>query len=295
MTHENPPPPPAAPPASSSDTPDDATTRPLGIPVVLEEGQPATVFTGDWVVASPHLFSSLFPSHSLPAHLAPDAPRTAHLIAVLREPIPFPPPPRRDDDDADPDDEPDSKLFVFPPGAVESAGQRVEVGTCTALQVGKGTMSCPEGYHILYLTAPLLSPLPSEATASASSILQPYLDALLALAPSAADAPTAAPVYSAAYFSPPPSGAATPAPAKAASPLPPNFLLTPSLSPPVSSSTSAAGSSAARTSLLVETLDLVPAAVEDVFWRIVGEQGREEGVKFFAREEVEGEDEDGEE
>lgn len=129
------------------------TTRPLGIPVRLEEGDAKpTVFTGDWVVSSPHLFSTLFPSQPTPPAAAlPKSSKseTAHLIAILPDPIPFPPRAsaslNHDDDESSSTptdaDEPDSHLFVFPPGTCHP-----NVASVTALQTGKGTMSCPEGY-----------------------------------------------------------------------------------------------------------------------------------------------------
>ncbi|GAA5890086.1 hypothetical protein JCM8208_002693 [Rhodotorula glutinis] len=272
--HDKPPPPPAA---STSDAPSD-DTRPLGIPVQLEEGQEPTMFTGDWVVTSPHLVSTLMPSTPpSTADPAPStSPRTAHLIALLPSPISFPPPRRpegaTDDDDLD---EPDSKLLVFPPGALDE-----RLGTCTAMMVGSGTMSCPEGYYVLYLAAPVLSTTDSPAP-TARTLLSPYLDALLSSAPldtsSAESSPSAPiePLYSVAYLlpvSPSSSSSTTSPPFSTASPssLPHNLLIT---SPPPPASTAA----------LVDTLDALPAAVESAFWTIVGSRGRDEGVEFFPR------------
>lgn len=170
--HDHPPPPPATSSGSDDRVSGDETeteTRPLGIPVVLDEGHEPTVFTGDWVVSSPHLLPALLPSHATDAPAAaaaPAPPRTAHLIALLSSPIAFPPPrrpkpdaangaeePREADNDDDDDDEPDSKLLVFPPGALDA-----RLGTCTALLVGAGTMSCPEGHCALVFSClpPLL-------------------------------------------------------------------------------------------------------------------------------------------
>ncbi|KPV78691.1 uncharacterized protein RHOBADRAFT_41234 [Rhodotorula graminis WP1] len=277
--HDKPPPPPAA---STSDAPSDET-RPLGIPVQLEEGQEPTMFTGDWVVTSPHLLSTLVPAHSSSmADPAPSSvPRTAHLIALLPSPISFPPPRRPEgatDDDADLD-EPDSKLLVFPPGAFDE-----RLGTCSALMVGSGTMSCPEGYYVLYLAAPVLSTTDSPAP-TARALLSPYLDAPL-LSPTPLDASSAEPspptpiepLYSVAYLSPtppdsPPSTASPSASttSPSSSSLPANLLVT---SSPTPASTAAA---------LVDTLDALPPAVESAFWTIVGSRGRDEGVEFFAR------------
>jgi len=42
---------------------------------------------------------------------------------------------------------------------------------------------------------------------------------------------------------------------------------------------------------LITALDEVVGVVEELFWRIVGEEGKKEGVEFF-RKENSGEDED---
>ncbi|GAA5851560.1 hypothetical protein JCM9279_006896 [Rhodotorula babjevae] len=287
--HDKPPPPPAA---STSDAPNDET-RPLGIPVQLEEGQEPTMFTGDWVVTSPHLLSTLVPTASTPATDPPSSttPRTAHLIALLASPIPFPPPRRREgatDDDAELD-EPDSKLLVFPPGALDE-----RLGTCTAMMVGSGTMSCPESYSVLYLAAPVLSTTDSPAR-TARTLLSPYLYALLSTAPPEASAAPSSPsdriepLYSVAYLSPisPAASPSTTSPSSSttspsSSSLPPNLLVTPACS-------------SASTAALVDTLDALPAAVEEAFWTIVGSRGREEGVDFFPRAVEGGEGAGGEE
>ncbi|BGP36932.1 hypothetical protein JCM10449v2_000834 [Rhodotorula kratochvilovae] len=268
--HEHPPPAPAV----AADA-----ARPLGIPVVLEEGADPTMFTGDWVVCSPHLAPALLPSNA-PPPASSTGPRAAHLIALLDKPVAFPPAPVREGEDAEEPDEPDSKLLVFPPGTMGDAS----VGTCAAMLLGQGTMSCPEGYYVLYLVAPLLAPTEAEVEPpSARALLQPYLDALLATpSPCSSDAPAAplTPLYSVAYLSPSPMAPSS-APSSSTVPLPPNFLLTPPSSLPFPST-------------LVDTLDALPVAVEDAFWRIVGEDGRAEGVQFFPRGE-EGGGEEGEE
>ncbi|GAA5831395.1 hypothetical protein JCM11251_004011 [Rhodosporidiobolus azoricus] len=279
MVHENHPPPPAAPStAADSDSP---ATRPLGIPVVLETGEQPTMFTGDWVVSSPHLLSTLSPSHT-----PPTVPSSVHLIAILPSPVPFPPP--REPRGPDEGDEPDSNLFVFPPQSLSE-----ELGTVTAFQVGKGTMSTPEGYHTLYFSAPLLSPSAS-STSTASTLLEPYLNALLSLPPPspASDssdstapalndvAPSSSPIeplYTVSYISPSPSSSSSTSPS---SPLPPNFLSLPPLP------------SGHRSSALVDALDDLVPLVEETFWKIVGEEGRKEGVQFFAKEQVASGEED---
>ncbi|BGP12989.1 hypothetical protein JCM10213_002080 [Rhodosporidiobolus nylandii] len=280
MVHENPPPPPAAPGASFDPAAavgdEAATTRPLGIPVSLDEGGPPTVFTGDWVVSSPSLLPTLFPS----AVASSTDPASVHLIALLASPIPFPPP--REPRGADEGDEPDSNLFVFPPKAL-----RKELGTVSALQVGKGTNSCPEGCHILYLSAPLLSPSSATPPPSAATLLQPYLDALLSLAsspPSDTPSPPSeapfvapastpiAPLYTVSY----PLSASPPAPSS----LPANLLVSPTLP------------RAHESAALVDALDDIVPLVEESFWRIVGQEGRREGVEFFSKEVVAGGDDE---
>lgn len=127
-----------------------ATTRPLGIPVRLVDDADAapTVFTGDWVVSSPHLFPTLFPSRAFPERAVPpgtrEGTRTAHLVAILPAPVPFPPRASASLEDgfSVADHEPDSELFVFPPAACHPS-----MASVTSLQTGKGTMSCPDGYR----------------------------------------------------------------------------------------------------------------------------------------------------
>ncbi|GAA5880709.1 hypothetical protein JCM3774_002802 [Rhodotorula dairenensis] len=293
-TPETPPPPPAqaVPGAeatrSSSRGDAETTPRPLGIPVRLVDDAAPTVFTGDWVVSSPHLLPTLFPSRPLPDNVV-DHPRTAHLVAILRAPIPFPPRTSAslEEPSVTADDEPDSELFVFPPAACHP-----DMASVTALQTGKGTMSCPDGYHVLYFSGSLLCS--SEGAQDARSVLEPYLEALLALesstSASAADCPeptptqSQTPLYSAAYWSPSPvdltkASCAPPSASETIGPLPLNLLITPSLP------------SAGQTSSLIETLDQVVPSVEQVFWQIVGEEGRQEGVQFFPREERIGDEE----
>ncbi|KAG0664203.1 Rab proteins geranylgeranyltransferase component A [Rhodotorula mucilaginosa] len=261
------------------------TTRPLGIPVRLEEGDAnPTVFTGDWVVSSPHLFSTLFPSQPTPPAAAlPKSSKseTAHLIAILPDPIPFPPRAsaslNHDDDESSSTptdaDEPDSHLFVFPPGTCHP-----NVASVTALQTGKGTMSCPEGYYVLYLTGFLLdSARTSAELPDARSLLEPYLEALLALPVPSTDTGTTAtrapPVYSVAYWSPRPDVPTSSSTSPSSPELPLNLLVTPPLA------------CTSQSSSLIETLDEVVPSAEAMFWKIVGEEGRKEGVEFFAKEE----------
>ncbi|GAA6043159.1 hypothetical protein JCM8097_004348 [Rhodosporidiobolus ruineniae] len=291
MGQEKAPPAPAAPAPSKENQEgrEEATTRPLGIPVELEPGQ-KTTFTGDWVLSSPYLLSTLFPSSSASDSPASSSqPTSAHLIAILPSPVSFPPP--REPRGPDEGDEPDSNLFVFLPGSLgEKEGEEgARVGTVTALQVGKGTMSCPDGYHILYLSAPLLVPFSPSEQPDAAALLQPYLDALLALPPASppppssstddpAPPPTAiSPLYTVFYV----SSAPPPPPSAPNLELPANLLVLPS--PP----------SLSRASALIDTLDELVPLCEETFWTVVGEEGRREGVEFFAREKREEEDDAG--
>lgn len=102
------------------------------------------MFTGDWVISSPHLLPTLFPSSSPPDRTP--SPKSVNLIAILSQSIPFSPPRSTGETEEEKEETlsslSDSNLFVFPPKALVE-----NIGTVTALQVGKGTMSCPDGYR----------------------------------------------------------------------------------------------------------------------------------------------------
>ncbi|KAJ7174339.1 FAD/NAD-P-binding domain-containing protein [Mycena filopes] len=72
----------------------------------------------------------------------------------------------------------DTAVIVFPPGSLPNGGS--STAAATALMVGEGTMSCPKGKWILYLALPLINS-PSDAGLDTRTLLQPYLDATLAL------------------------------------------------------------------------------------------------------------------
>ena len=118
---------------------------------------------------------------------------------------------------------------------------------------------------MLYLQAPILKPIDDEVTADA--LLKPYLNSLLAISP---DAPT--PLLTAFHFlfPPPPSPATTPE----------NFLVVPPLS------------SDGNTATLTTALDESVVEAERLFWRIVGQNAVDEGVKFFPKEVLVEQDED---
>jgi hypothetical protein len=103
------------------------------------------MFTGDWVISSPHLLSTLFPDTV--SSDEESRPTSVNLVAILSQAVPFPPPRStggagETDEEETPASLSDSNLFVFPPNALND-----KVGTVTALQLGKGTMSCPDGYR----------------------------------------------------------------------------------------------------------------------------------------------------
>ncbi|KAI5474772.1 Rab escort protein [Pseudohyphozyma bogoriensis] len=147
----------------------EATSRPLGVPVTLDPKDGPVTFTGDWIVTSPSHLPVLFPSTTTSAPPSPPPPTSVYSITILSSPIPFPPPREAPDPEADLAI-PDSHMFVFPPGVGEEENMG-RLGTVTALQVGSGTFSCPEGYFVLYLAAPILQQ-PPEGT-SAATLLQP--------------------------------------------------------------------------------------------------------------------------
>lgn len=111
-------------------------STPLSVEVVLDgpESSPTT-FTGDWIVSAHSHLQILFPA----ASFTPAKPSSVFAIVILTSAIPFPL--SFDSIEQDPSDIPDSNLFIFEPKALMN-----ELGTVTALQVGPGTFSCPEGY-----------------------------------------------------------------------------------------------------------------------------------------------------
>lgn len=240
--------------------------KPLGIPVQLEpEGEPTT-FTADWVISASSHLATLFPA-STPSATSKPSPHTARGIVILDRRIPFPakvgapkeaPTEEGEAGVAEEDDEeknaPDSSLYVFPPQALSDS-----LGTVTAFQVGSGTFACPEPYTVLYLSAPILSP--PAANASAEALLAPYLAVLLA------QTQITAPLYSTFHF----LGHAPPSPTD----LPANLMVVPELE-----------ESQGTTAGLVTSLDEAVKVAEGLFWTVVGEDAREEGVKFFAKEEA---------
>lgn len=119
---------------------------------------------------------------------------------------------------------------------------------------------------MLYLHAPILDPQAS-ASSSAEALLQPYLDALLALS-TPASVPSFACFHS---VSPPATCTIT---------LPSNVLIVP------------ASPAEGTTASLVTSVDDAAAIAEKLFWDIVGEQGRTDGLLFFARDAVQTEEDE---
>ena len=130
LRHDTLPPPPSQPGSA-----DEEICAPLGIPVVIEADMPPSTFSADWIVSSASHLPVLFPEAT---NETPAKPMSVHAIVILPTAVAFPRPPDQVETDAS---SPDSNMFVFPPGAL-----RDELGTCTALQVGSGTSSCPAGY-----------------------------------------------------------------------------------------------------------------------------------------------------
>lgn len=117
----------------------------------------------------------------------------------------------------------------------------------------------------LYLSAPILTP--STPFPLASALLSPYISSLLSLS-----AAPHTPILTTTYFT---YGQPTPP-----SSLPPNLLVVPSVS------------SEGTTARLATALDEAIEQAEELFWRVVGDEGRKEGVLFFAKDAAEGDDDD---
>lgn len=114
--------------------PSSSSSTALGVPVVLDEGESADVFTADWVISSASHLATLCPEAAAGANVTP---HSVQGVVVLSAPIPF-------EAGGSDDDQTDSTLFVFPPRALSAA-----VGSVTAMQVGHSTFACPDGYCAL--------------------------------------------------------------------------------------------------------------------------------------------------
>ena len=202
----------------------------------------------------------------------------------------------------------DTTLFVFPPSSSSpatasttdsgGAGCGSSLGTVTAMQVGDGTNACPSEFTLLYVSAPVLSPL-SDAEADddtskkeeegrggagsedAYALLRPYVEQL--------NVQAATPLHAAYYFVDSP-----PAPDnhnddddddEEGQEWPERLLCTPRLD------------SEGLTSALAESLDDATRVAEELFWRVVRGRGcdshdDEDGVEFFAKEHSGGADDE---
>ncbi|KAG5650127.1 hypothetical protein H0H81_000600 [Sphagnurus paluster] len=219
----------------------------------------------------------------------------ARCIAIVDQGISFPttttPTPDDDADEAgDAETSPakppsplDAGILVFPPSSVPGGSTST---AATVLVTGEGTMSTPRGKWIWYIALPMPDSPASPTSASAQDLLQPYLDATLALTspphptssepnptpqtpptpphdgPSEPPPPTPPkPLFTAFYIEhPSPSGPTPPAPATA---LPPQmtasaprgtYILVPPLAPACA---------------LPELPDAAATHAEAVFWEAV--------------------------
>ncbi|KAF9456093.1 GDP dissociation inhibitor-domain-containing protein [Collybia nuda] len=131
-------------------------------------------------------------------YLAPSTSENLHssstvvrCIAIIDRPIYFPPTEviRGSINESEPFDETtrapppapqiiDAGVLVFPPSTIRGGSTTM---AATLLITGEGTMSTPKGKWILYLALPLATILPVSGPMSAQEILQPYLNAALAL------------------------------------------------------------------------------------------------------------------
>ncbi|KAM0750143.1 FAD/NAD(P)-binding domain-containing protein [Meredithblackwellia eburnea MCA 4105] len=225
----------------------------LGIPIYLDgPDEPADVFTADSIVCSPSHFSVLVPSTS-PSSEEEQVAEGVEGVLILTSPIPFP---RSGEEDEEGKETTSTDLLVFPPKMF-----REELGTMTVLQTGTETGSCPKGYYVVYISAPLLSPS-SIATISATNLLKPYITSLLSLFPASASPLL---LSSTRLRRTPPSPPSI---------LPPNFKPVPLLQ------------SRGESSSLISKVDEASLVAEELFWEIVGgkEKAREDGVEFFPKE-----------
>ncbi|KAF7331573.1 hypothetical protein MKEN_00036700 [Mycena kentingensis (nom. inval.)] len=170
----------------------------------------------------------------------------ARCIAIVDKPILFNAAPEPSEEDAYPT-EPvatDTGVIVFPPSSLPEGGSTT--ASATVLISGEGTMSCPKGKWIVYISLP-------SSESDPQTLLKPYLDATLALAGSPE------PLFSTYYFQHPtvaPSGDVPGAPLLAPTPLPPILPLP-------------------------DAGDAAAVYAEGVFWTAVRRLGQEDNVTGF--------------
>ncbi|KAF8075934.1 FAD/NAD-P-binding domain-containing protein [Lyophyllum atratum] len=124
-----------------------------------------------------HLTKQLPPHHHYQAHSTSSI---ARCIAIIDQGITFPPPTSSTNFSTTTDADEDSPLNS-PEAEARSEPQvssRCWNFPATVLVAGEGTMSTPKGKWVLYIALPLRAPVTDSA---AQQLLQPYLDATLAL------------------------------------------------------------------------------------------------------------------
>jgi len=137
----------------------------------------------------------------LPQTLSIQPPTSGKLvsrcIAIIDQPIQLispPPSPTEDGDSLPPSaeiPEIDSSVLVFPPGSVHGGTVQESV---TAMITGEGSVSCPKGFYVVYLSA-VISP-----DQTPEAVLSPYLNAALNI--NREEGERVAPVFSLFYAHP---------------------------------------------------------------------------------------------
>lgn len=151
------------------------------------------------VIISSHDYASLLPSHITPSVTAPPSTGRvdcawARCIAVIDRPLAFSAlhtshesdeapgdegSEAKDDRDSTPSTatkEVDTAVLVFPPWSIPTGSQSTAVHV---LVTGEGSMSCPKGSWVVYISMPLIEEGASASTAE--ELLKPFLDATLTL------------------------------------------------------------------------------------------------------------------
>ncbi|KAJ6544042.1 GDP dissociation inhibitor-domain-containing protein [Mycena capillaripes] len=145
-------------------------------------------------------FSASSPTHAV-----------ARCIAIIDRPLVLGAPAAPTGEDVSPNEDAapsdaappvfDTAVLIFPPASLPNCGS--STAAATVLIAGEGTMSCPKGKWLLYLALPLIPTPAGDADQDPQTLLQPYLNAVLALAN--ADAQPLAPLFSSFYVQHPPT------------------------------------------------------------------------------------------
>ncbi|KAJ7273370.1 GDP dissociation inhibitor-domain-containing protein [Mycena rebaudengoi] len=168
------------------------------------------------VSSPPHSSSSATPvlppsSPSAPFSSSSPTHAVARCIAIIDRPLSIgaavvQPPPENDETPTEEGDTPtsavppvlDTAVIVFPPSSLANGGS--STAAATVFLSGEGTMSCPRGKWIIYIALPLVTP-DSAALPDPQAVLKPYLDATLALSPTAeSDSAPLIPLFSTFYI-----------------------------------------------------------------------------------------------